>query len=253
LLLSRASLYDSSESALERFFQLSGEIKQEIADLHSAYDTLLKKHKECLRPTFSDSADSMTEVSSLTASINARMHSLSQRINCINYPDPSLQDRAKILTNLRTALTESYNEFSTKYKIEQQAFSASFGKTPHMRRESRKRQEEVELSSLNFGPPANEQRQLQMRNQRNEEEIQQIARRAEEIRNIFVDLATMVRDQGTIIDRIDFCITESLANAVEAHSEVQKAARYQKKSRLWICVVVLVIVIAILFLMALAK
>jgi syntaxin 16 len=252
-LLSPPPLYESGESPLERFFQLATEIKQEIIDLHACFETLLKKHKECFRPTFADSADTASEINTLTSSISSKMQLIFQKINYLQYPKPEFPYRSRILANLRGSLTDSYQEFATKFKIEQQAFSASFGQNPDTRSGSRPSPGEIDFESLNFGTPADEQRQIQLRNQQNEEEIMQIVRRAEDIRNIFADLATLIHDQGTIIDRIDFCIQATLTNALEAHSEVEKAASYQKKSRLWICVIILSIVIVILFLMALAK
>jgi syntaxin 16 len=247
------SFCESQDSPMERFFQLSNEIRQEIADLHVAYDNLLKKHKECLRPTFSDTSDSVTEINSLSATINTRLETISQRISYLVLPVGAFPDRSKIITNLRTGLTDAYRDFSTKFRLEQQAFSATFGKKGLGKRKKPRAEDDIDLMSLNFGTPGNEQRVAQMQQQRNEEEIEQIARRAEEIRNIFADLASLISEQGTIIDRIDFCISETLNNAVEAQMEVEQAARYQQKSRMWICVVVLVVLIALLLVMAWLK
>jgi syntaxin 16 len=244
----------STESPLERFFQLATEIKREIYDLHFAYDSLLKKHKACLRPTFTDPADSVTEVEALTASITTRMQGIQQRIGYLTGSFPDFPDRMIIIRNLRAALTEAFRDFSAKFRLEQQAFSASYGKSAQGKRSKKKTEtEDFDLISLDFGTPGNEQMQTQIQQQRNDEAIEQIARRAEEIRDIFVELANIVAEQGTIVDRIDHCIATSLTNAAEAEKEVEKAAKYQGKSRMWICVVVLIVLILILLLLALSK
>jgi syntaxin 16 len=254
LLFSRGANFGSQESPLERFFQLAAEVKQEIADLHTAYDSLLKKHKACLRPTFTDPADSVTEVETLTATINTRMQSVQHRIGYLSGPFGEFPDRMVILRNLRTALTEAFRDFSAQFRLEQQAFSASYGKSVQGKRSKKKAQpDDVDLISLDFGAPGNEQRQMQIQQQRNDEAIEQIARRAEEIRNIFMELANIVAEQGTVVDRIDHCIATSLVNATAAHEEVEQAAKYQGKSRMWLCVVVLIVVIVILFFLALNK
>jgi syntaxin 16 len=236
---------------LDRFFQLSNELRQEIADLHIAYDSLLRKHRECLRPTFSDATDSVSEINSLAASINARLEAITHRIGYLSLPTSAFPDRSKIVSNLRTALTDAYRDFSAKFKLEQEAFSATLGKKE--RSGARRKQDDLDLISLNFGTLGDEQRLANLQQQRNEEEIEQIARRAEEIRNIFADLATLVDEQGTIVDRIDFCISKTLNNSVETHKQVEQAAGYQRKSRMWICVVVLVILIGLLLLLAWLK
>jgi syntaxin 16 len=250
---SRSPGYASQESPLERFFQLATEIKQEITELHVAYDSLLKKHKACLRPTFTDPADSVIEVEAQTATINARMQAVQQRIGYLSGAFSDAPDRRIILKNLRTALTDAFRDFSAKFKLEQQAFSASYGKAMQAKRGKKAAQDEIDLLSLDFGTPGADQRQAQLQEQRNEEAIEQIARRAEDIRNIFVELADLVAEQGTIVDRIDHCIATSLVNATAAHEEVVQAAKYQGKSRMWICVVILVVLIGLLLLLALNK
>jgi t-SNARE complex subunit (syntaxin) len=249
-LLSRSG---SQESPLERFFQFSSQIKREISDLHVAYESLLKKHKSCFRPTFADTDDWMTEVEALTASINLRMQSVQQRIGYLPNHFSGSADQQTIAGNVRTALTEAFRDFSAIFRLEQQAFSTSYEKSKRGKRSKKKTQEDVDLMQFDFGTRGDEQRQAQMEQLRNDEAIEQISRRAEEILHIFMELANLVAEQGTIVDRIDHCIETSLDNATAAHEEVVQAAKYQGKSRMWICVVVLVVVIVILFLLALNK
>jgi hypothetical protein len=246
LLLGR-SLAASQESPLEHFFQLAAEIKREIAALHTAFDALLKKHKACLRPTFTDAADSVSEVESMAASINARMQGIQQRIGFLASPFHDFPDREIIIRNLRVALSDAYRDFSGKFRLEQQAFSASYGRSAAAKHSKTSQADEIDL--IDFGSGGREQRQLQLQRQRNEEAIEQIAKQAEDIRNIFVELATIVAEQGTVVDRIDHCILQSLENATVAHEEVVKAAKYQGKSRMWICVVLLFVLIVILVLL----
>jgi phospholipase/lecithinase/hemolysin len=249
LALSQSPPFGSQESPLERFFQLAGEIKHEIANLHVLYDALLKKHKACLRPTFTDPADSINEVEAATASINMRMQTVQRQIGLLAPAFPDYPDRGAIVRNLRAAVTEAFRDFSAKFRLEQQAFSASYGRSAEAKR-SKKKADEDDLLAIDFGAPGGQQRQAQFQQQRNEEAIEQMARRAAEIRNIFVELANLVAEQGAIVDRIDHCIAESLANATVAHEEVVQAAKYQGKSRMWICVVLLFVLVVILFLLA---
>lgn len=254
LLLARANLYDEKESPLEPFFQLSSEIKRDISDLNATMDTLLKKHKECLRPTFTDSLDSLGEINALTASMNAKMQNIQLRLGYFTMRNDPTPDRIKILNNMKSMLTELYREFAVKFKLEQQTFSASLNRKDKSK-SGRKKQakDEVDFDSFNFGTEGTEQRILQVQRERNEQEIEQIARRAEEIRNIFMDLHNLIVEQGTVIDRIDFCINETLNNTMIAEEEVKKAAKHQKKSRMWLCAFILGILILILFLMGLSK
>ena len=250
LLLANGNLYDAPESLLEPFFQHASVLKRDISDLNIALDALLKKHKECLRPTFADSLDTISEINAMTTSMNIKMDDIQQRINYLTLPDDGHPDRLKILCNLRQMLNEAFREFKVKFKLEQQTFSATFNRKGKKQRKRAKN--EVDFSSLNFGTQGQEMRTMQMERQR-EQEIEQIAQRAEEIRNIFHDLHSLIIEQGTVIDRIDYCINESLTNAVEAEGQIRSAAKYQQKSRMWLCVVILAVLIVILFIMALTK
>ncbi|OHS98386.1 SNARE domain containing protein [Tritrichomonas foetus] len=252
LLLSHADYSEPNESPLEPFFHLASEIKSELVRINTSFDTLLKKQHECLRPTFTDTSDSINEINALTASINSHLQAISQRINFIILPGNQYPDRTKILSNLRAALLESFREFSVKFKMAQQTFSASFNRNPHLK-QKKKANAPFEFTSFNLGDEASERRQAQLQEERNNEEIEQIARRAEEIRNIFLDLSNLIVEQGTIIDRIDFNVSETLNNAVEAHKEVEKAAKYQSKSRMIYCAVILAIAVAVLVIFAILK
>lgn len=254
-LLSSTDYSEQGESPLEPFFHLANEIKSELNRIHVSFDTLLKKQHECLRPTFSDTSDSINEINSLTNSINSHLQAISQRINYIAMPGSPYPDRVKILSNIKAALLDSFREFSIKFKMSQQTFSASFNRFTNSI--SKKNKKEAESSfdfiSFNVGDTQSERRQQQLQEERNNEEIEQIARRAEEIKNMFMDLSNLIVEQGTIIDRIDFCVTESLNNATEAHSELEKAASYQSKSRMWICAAILAVFVVVLIIMALLK
>jgi len=61
----------------------------------------------------------------------------------------------------------------------------------------------------------------QMVNER-DEEITRIARSIEELAQIFKELAVLVIDQGTILDRIDFNMEQVLAHTTEGIQQLQK-------------------------------
>lgn len=55
-----------------------------------------------------------------------------------------------------------------------------------------------------------------------DEEITRIARSIEELAQIFKELAVLVIDQGTILDRIDFNMEQVLAHTTEGIQQLQK-------------------------------
>jgi syntaxin 16 len=63
-----------------------------------------------------------------------------------------------------------------------------------------------------------------------EHEIEQIAQGIIELANIFQELQTMVIDQGTMLDRIDYNVERMSRDVKEADKELKVASGYQKRS-----------------------
>ncbi|EAX98639.1 SNARE domain containing protein [Trichomonas vaginalis G3] len=94
---------------------------------------------------------------------------------------------------------------------------------------------------------------MEMQQRQNNQELEEMTRRAREVQELFSDLATIISDQGTIIDRIDYNISEALTNAQKGHEAVEEAEKYQKGSKMWICAMIMGILVLILFIIALLK
>lgn len=85
------------------------------------------------------------------------------------------------------------------------------------------------------------------------EEICQIASSINDLHVIFKELAVLVIDQGTILDRIDYNIESVVHQAQEANKQLQKAEQHQKSNRATKCMLVLVLINAIMILILIFK
>ena len=116
-------------------------------------------------------------------------------------------------------------------------------------------QQQQKQSNFNF---QQEQLQVQRVNERllneREQEITHIVKSINDLNELFKDIATMVVDQGTVLDRID-CNIERVSYSVEKGlGELEKAAKYQKASRkMYIIAVLMVIFLILFFLLILTK
>lgn len=84
-------------------------------------------------------------------------------------------------------------------------------------------------------------------------EIQQIAKSIIELSELFQDLNTLVIDQGTLLDRIDYNIETMGQNIQQADRELNTAVRSQKRSGKGMCVLFLVLCCALLIAVILIK
>nr|CAD2209433.1 unnamed protein product [Meloidogyne enterolobii] len=64
-----------------------------------------------------------------------------------------------------------------------------------------------------------------------EMEILKISRSILEMNGIFKDIASMIVDQGTILDRIDYNVEHSSTKIKSAMESVQKAEKYQRGNK----------------------
>ena len=93
---------------------------------------------------------------------------------------------------------------------------------------------------------------LQVVNQR-DEEITRIATSINELAQIFKELAVLVIDQGTILDRIDYNMESAVEHAKEGIKELKKAEDHQKNALPMKCIVALVVLIAIMLIVLVVK
>lgn len=77
-------------------------------------------------------------------------------------------------------------------------------------------------------------------------EITAIAKSIEELAAIFRELAVLVIDQGTILDRIDYNMENAVEHMKEGVKEIVQAEQHQKNSMVTKCIIVLVILIAVM-------
>ena len=94
---------------------------------------------------------------------------------------------------------------------------------------------------------------LQEAVQSRDKEIAQIAQSIEELGSIFKELAVLVIDQGTILDRIDYNMEAVVEHTKEGIVQLQKAEKHQKSGRPMKCIVCLMITIGILLVILLLK
>jgi len=94
---------------------------------------------------------------------------------------------------------------------------------------------------------------LQAAVQSRDSEIANIAQSIEELGSIFKELAVLVIDQGTILDRIDYNMEAVVEHTKEGIVQLQRAESHQKSARPMKCIIFLLCLIAFLLLILVFK
>lgn len=88
--------------------------------------------------------------------------------------------------------------------------------------------------------------------QERQEEVERIMQSISDLNAIFKDLAHMISEQGTVLDRIDYNLERSSVQIHQGFQQLQKAERYQRKNRKMMCILCLAAVSSVLFILLVA-
>lgn len=86
-----------------------------------------------------------------------------------------------------------------------------------------------------------------------DQEIQKIATSITELATIFKELAVLVIDQGTILDRIDYNMEQVVEQTEKGVVELEQAEKIQKTNRPMKCIGVLLILICLMTMLLVFK
>merc|ERR1711994_855430 len=73
-----------------------------------------------------------------------------------------------------------------------------------------------------------------------------IAKSVHELATLFQELSVLVVEQGSLLDRIDYNVEQTLDNLGKAKKEIDKANVHQKRSRTALCIIVLIMLILVM-------
>jgi len=86
-----------------------------------------------------------------------------------------------------------------------------------------------------------------------EKEIEDIAQGIIALADIFQELQSMVIDQGTMLDRIDYNVERTTTDVKEADKELKVATSYQKRSTKRKIILLLILIVVGVFILLLFK
>ncbi|GAA6012795.1 hypothetical protein JCM11491_002564 [Sporobolomyces phaffii] len=241
-----------------------------------------KLHSKHLLPGFKDRTAEEREIQSLANSITSDLRSCQNHIRKIAEQSQQLlrdvsnpatgtspeSKRTELLmaANVQTALATKVQTLSTTFRKKQSEYlrllkgnesrsgsiSMGGGSDPLASLAEDERQSRSVLSpnSTSSTTPSLAQQQLfsptlsQSEIATRSTEISSIAQSITELADLFKDLNSLVIDQGTLLDRIDWNVEQMATEVKSAVGELQQATRYQKRSGK--CQLIFLLVISII-------
>lgn len=235
------------------------EAKECVKQLREKLIQLTKAQQKRLLKIFGDDKSPDKEVNSISSQISTLVRKCEQLIHQVKTRGGAAlsgKDQ-EFRKNVQRNLAEQLQQLSRQFRTSQEDYMTEIKKR---RKGGALFDDVVDSSSAravqDLGFSDGQLRELedmeQSANQRTNE-ITQIASSISDLHTIFKELAVLVIDQGSILDRIDYNIEQVVAQSGEATEQLNKAQKAMKSNRAMRCILILVAINVILILILIVK
>ncbi|KJZ75673.1 hypothetical protein HIM_04830 [Hirsutella minnesotensis 3608] len=289
-LLSGGAFEDDGDAVIEmdllppRWADASDEITDLLADIATKGQRLERLHQKHVLPGFDDDEAKKKEeaqIEKLTQEVTKGFHECHR---CIQRVEQTVRESKESGTlsraeetmakNIQISLATRVQEASASFRKKQSAYLKKLRDLGGMGVPSpAERSTTPQPGSSYFSPSLQEsdadrifsQSALQTVSQQKllhsndaaiaqrEREIEDIAQGIIELSDLFRDLQTMVIDQGTMLDRIDYNVERMNEDVKEADKELKVASGYQRRTTKRKIILLLILIVAGLFILLLIK
>ncbi|AQZ10998.1 TLG2 (YOL018C) [Zygosaccharomyces parabailii] len=268
-----------SEALPPSFVDLTQDVDENLDEVDRLMVQLSKLYRKNALPGFEDKSHDEKEIESLSfqlIQLFQRCYNVMKNLQVIDeeqqYGGRSLQrDDLVILENLRKRYAQKIQVQSNKFRVLQNnylkflnkddskpVFPKSEGTSQLLLEEEeveRGQNRDIEAYSrqtLQKQKSANEQATQQFLRER-DEEITQLAKGVLEVSVIFREMQELIIDQGTIVDRIDYNLENTVIDLKSADRELKQATRYQKSTQKCKVIFLLTLCVVALFMFVMLK
>ncbi|ORX65213.1 t-SNARE [Anaeromyces robustus] len=249
---------------------LVDEVNESVEYLTKEIQNLSELHRKHLIPNFENKDEEEQLINNKTDEITQTIVSCQRKIQNLGVPDTLDSQSAKLKKNIQVSLATKIQDLSQLFRKAQSSYLSKLRNIEQINNSL------ITTDSINpqNGIPGFDEEdddellyvsssQLQLLEENStdqivsarEKEINEISKSINELLGIFRELQTMVIDQGTILDRIDYNIEQVDTNMENATVQLTKATKYQKRTQksMAICLVILAGVLILFIIIVLLK
>mmetsp|Transcript_78913 Transcript_78913/g.223323 ORF Transcript_78913/g.223323 Transcript_78913/m.223323 type:complete len:314 (-) Transcript_78913:120-1061(-) len=239
------------------------EARQHIKSIRERMVQLTKAQKKRLLKVFGDDGAPDKEVEAISSKITTLVHQCEQQIHQVksrgaHAAAAAPQDR-DLRQNVQRNLATQLQQLSQQFRQSQKDYLSEI----KARQGGGSRWDDGPGGGGGAVPPADagvfsdaqllELEGMEAQASQRSEEICNITSSITDLHTIFKELAVLVIDQGSILDRIDYNIEQVVVQSKEANVQLQKAEQGQKSNRAMKCILLLVLVNVVLIIVLIVK
>jgi len=239
-------------------------LNYQISRLESRVSELNSLHVKLLtRPGFEDTDGEEERIASVTAEMTKQLGECNKQLAALQRMVTSLRGHQRtVLTNIVTNLVTRLHGVTGEMRTSQGKYLRSV--------EEREQRSSQYFTSLSLDNDVMEEEdglvmaggmqdmiQLQENSKflrKRDKDIRSIVESLQDVNTLFQDLAGMVKEQGEVVDRIDYNIEMASVQVDAGLQQLQKAAKYQKSNAKMKCILLLsASLIFLIFLLIITK
>ncbi|XP_047976629.1 syntaxin-43-like isoform X2 [Salvia hispanica] len=242
---------------------VSEEIATNIQRVRGKMADLSKAHAKALMPSFGDGKEDQRHIEALTLEITDLLKKSEKRLQRLSVGGPSEDSNIRknvqrsLATDLQTLSMELRKKQSVYLKRIRQQKEGSDGVDLEMNlngNKSTRDDDDDDIDDIGFSEHQIARlKKSEAFTVEREREIQQVVQSVNELAQIMKDLSVLVIDQGTIVDRIDYNITNVAATVEDGLKQLQKAERNQKQGGMVMCATILIIMCFVMLVLLVLK
>lgn len=264
------------------FVDMARDIDEYLKEIDVHLEQLVKLYRKNYLPGFEDKTHDEKEIEGLSFNILQlfqRSYNVIKKLEII-YDDQFLEGRQLnrgeliILDNMTKSYAQKIQWESNKFRVLQNNYLKFLNKEdlkpilPKNDTDSSQlvifEEEEKGMTNINAEIDEYSRQTLQKQQQKSrnknqafleerDQEITELTKGVYEVGTIFREMQGLIIDQGTIIDRIDYNLENTVVQLREANKELETATRYQKRSQKCKIILLLSLCVMALFFFVMLK
>lgn len=233
------------------------QVKEALAEIQRRMDDLQSMHASRLGSVFGKDLDDMeSRIEGMTREVTDRFRKAERILQKVGAATRRAGgEEASIGANVQRSLAKQLQELSVNFRTSQRKYLSEVKAQKHgdMVGDAKFGIDLTEEGDFFTTQQVQVVDDLQEAIQSRDKEISKIAQSIEELGTIFKELAVLVIDQGTILDRIDYNMEAVVEHTQTGIKQLEKAEKAQKNARPMKCIMCLVSVICVLFILLVLK